>query len=175
MALRDPDGFALRTLKAAARVTFDGPLRLRRIWARRRGAEAWKLGGDCQHCAACCERPSIQVDYLTWSLRMLRAPFLWWQRAVNGFELVEKERGRVFAFRCLYFEPVTRRCRSYQSRPGICRDYPRFMLEQPWPEFLPGCGYRAVSKNADRLLVTLGRASISEEKRAELKRRLKLE
>ena len=175
MVLRPRDGIVLRVVKAVARATFYGPLILRRAGMRRRGEDLWKLAGDCQRCSQCCERPSIQVDRLTWYLRLFRLPFLWWQRAINGFELVDAEPGRVMVFRCHYFDAENRACTSYDSRPGICRDYPRFLIEQPWPEFLPGCGYRAVNRNAERFLVTLGRADLTDEKRAELKRKLKLE
>ena len=77
---------------------------------------------------------------------------------VNGFVLVAHEpRQRVLLFRCTHFEPVTRACDSYASRPGMCRDYPRLMLWQPGPEFLPGCGYRAIAPNAQGLRLALER------------------
>ncbi len=117
----------------------------------------------------------MHVDWVTWNLPFVRAAFLWWQREVNGFELKGRERPRVFVFQCSYFDTATRRCTSYDSRPGMCRDYPRFLLEQAWPEFLPGCGYRPVIGNAARMLRVLNQAPMSDEKRAELRRRMRLE
>ena len=63
---------------------------------------------------------------------------------MNGFELVRSdEESWTFVFRCTHFDPATRSCDSYGSRPGLCRDYPRLLLWQPNPELLPGCGCRA--------------------------------
>lgn len=162
-------------MKAVARWSFFLLVTLRRLGARRRRTLQWTLGGDCQKCAACCERPSIHVDWLAWNVPFIRAALLWWQREVNGFELVAREHPRVFVFQCSYFDTKARRCTSYESRPGMCRDYPRFLLEQAWPEFLPGCGYRPVVGNSARMLRVLNRAPLSEEKRAELRRRMRLE
>jgi hypothetical protein len=175
MTLRPADGPVRGTVKALARAVFSTHLRIRRAWNRRQRGDRWVLGGDCRLCAACCERPSIQVDRLTWHLRTFRGPFLWWQRVVNGFVLVARERPRVFVFQCLYFDTATRRCTSYETRPGICRDYPRLLLEAPWPELLSGCGYRPVAHNADRMLVALGNTSLTEEQKARLKERLRAE
>ena len=161
-------------LKAVARLLFEFTVRLRRRRLRRQGEFRWSLGGDCRRCAACCERPSIQVDSYTWKIELIRRAFLAWQRVVNGFELVKLEEPQVFVFRCRYFDTRTRACTSYDSRPGICRDYPRFNLEQAWPEFLPGCGYRAVANNAQGLLVALNAADLPPDKREELQRRLRL-
>ncbi len=175
MELRPADGSVRLTAKAMARVVFFVQLWVRRTWMGWRRVEPWRLGGDCRLCAACCERPSIHVDRLTWHLQSFRAPFLWWQRVVNGFVLVARERPRVFVFRCLYFDPASRRCTSYATRPGICRDYPRFLLEAPWPELLPGCGYRPVARNAERLLVALGTTTLTDTQRARLKAGLRAE
>lgn len=175
LALRGPDGLLLTVVKAVSRFGFETTMKIRRGWAARRGELPWKLGGDCQKCAACCEEPSIQVDRLTWHLRAFRLPFLWWQRHVNGFEQVETLRPRIFVFRCHYFDTTTRRCTSYETRPGICRDYPRHLLQQAWPELLPGCGYRPVSRNAASALVALGKTSMTEEERAALRRRMRLD
>lgn len=87
---------------------------------------------------------------------IVRAAFLWWQRVVNGFEMVSFERRPwSFSFRCTHFDEVTRTCDSYHSRPGMCRDYPRLLLDQPWPELFEACGYRAEPTNAPRLAEAL--------------------
>jgi hypothetical protein len=57
----------------------------------------------------------------------------------------------------------------------MCRDYPLVLLEQSNPTFYSECGYRAVAANASRLLRIVNRSPLSEEERAEMKRRLRLE
>lgn len=127
-----------------------------RGWRRLRGQRPYALGGGCGGCARCCEEPSIRANAAVWYLRTLRFIFLWWQQSVNGFVLLRREaRERVFVFRCTHFDPSTRRCDSYSTRPGMCRDYPRGLLQQPRPEFLEGCGYRAVNPAAKKLLRVL--------------------
>jgi uncharacterized protein len=68
-----------------------------------------------------------------------------------------------------------RLCDSYETRPGLCRDYPRALLDQPVPEFLPGCGYRATAPGARRLLTVLDQQPLTAEQRDRLKRGLHLE
>ena len=81
-------------------------------------------------------------SFLTWYFPTARRLFLWWQRRVNQFELTEtKVADRVFVFRCDHFDRESRRCDSYQSRPGMCRDYPRVLLDQADPQFFRECGY----------------------------------
>jgi hypothetical protein len=128
------DGPLRRALKAVARARFFVDVRLDRAIRRRRGP--WfELGGECRRCARCCEAPAIAVNAVVWHVRSVRALFLWWQRAVNGFLLQEARRaGRTFVFRCTHFDGATRTCDSYDSRPGLCRDYPRALLYQPEPE-----------------------------------------
>jgi uncharacterized cysteine cluster protein YcgN (CxxCxxCC family) len=134
------------------------------------------LGGDCRRCARCCEAPAIQAHPAVFHLRSLRALFLLWQERVNGFVLTETERSsRTFVFSCTHFDPATRSCDSYESRPGMCRDYPRLLLWQPNPEFLPGCGYRAVTPNAKRFHALLEDASLTTEQREKLRRGLRLD
>lgn len=162
-------------VKAIARALFRAEIGARRAIDRRRGRESWILGGDCGGCAKCCEAPSIQVDKITWYLPSARRLFLWWQRVVNGFELTGTEPKRTFVFKCSHFDPVTRRCDSYDTRPGICRDYPRFLLSEAWPEFFPGCGYRAIARNGKGLASALEKTALSDEEKAELRRKLRLE
>jgi len=95
---------------------------------------------------------------------------------VNGFVLTEEHASaRLFVFRCTHFDWQTRSCDSYASRPGMCRDYPRLLLYQPRPELLPGCGYRALAPNADRLRRALREQPLSDAQRADLERRLDLD
>jgi len=170
------DGTFRAAAKWVARLRFAADLRAVRAWRRQRSGPTFDLGGDCRRCAACCEAPAIRANAAVWHLRSARAAFLWWQRAVNGFELVEARRlERTFVFRCTHFDPQTRLCDSYETRPGMCRDYPRGLLDQPAPELLPGCGYRPIAPGALRMLTALDSQRISDEQRARLKRDLRLE
>jgi len=170
------DGPVHGALKALVLATWTVELRLRRGPRRLLGGAPYRLGGACESCAKCCEAPAIQVDRLTWYVPVLRRAFLGWQRRLNGFELVGRDREtRAFVFRCTHFDVETRRCDSYASRPGLCRDYPRALLAQPWPEFFEGCGYRPVACNAESMAAALAETSLSPEDQETLRRRLKLE
>ncbi len=170
------DGPVRRVLKGVALGWFQATVGLDRVLARLAGREPFLLGGDCRRCGACCEAPSIRVSWLTWYLPSLRRFFLAWQERVNGFALLESDRNtRVFVFRCTHFDPATRRCDSYASRPGMCRDYPRLHLYQPHPEMLPGCGHRPVARDAKRFLEVIEAQPMDEAQRARLKRDLFLE
>jgi uncharacterized protein len=170
------DGPGRRALKRVALWNFQISLALQRPLERRRGRIPHELGGECRCCARCCEAPGVQVGWAIWYLPVLQRLFLAWQERVNGFVLTERQRrGRVFIFRCTHFDWSTRSCDSYDSRPGMCRDYPRVLLAQANPEFLPGCGYRAVAANADGLVRALERASVTREQMARLKKDLRLE
>jgi hypothetical protein len=169
------DDLLRRALKRAALWNFEVNLRTHRAWRRARGERPYVLGGDCRRCARCCEAPAIQAHTAVWHFRSLRRMFLWWQERVNGFVLTGKEAGsRIFVFRCNHFDPVARSCDSYDSRPGMCRDYPRLQLWESDPTFLPGCGYRAVAPNAEHLQALLRDRSLSAEQREKLRRGLRL-
>jgi hypothetical protein len=170
------DGFLLRGVKRVARWRFHADLTVHRAVRRAGGDRPYLLSGECRRCARCCEAPAIQTGPAVWYLPTLRRAFLWWQRRVNGFELVSRDPGaRVFVFNCTHFDRATRTCDSYDSRPGMCRDYPRNLLAQPNPEMLPGCGYRPVAPNAAALLRALESASVGGDALARLKRDLHLE
>ena len=170
------DGFLLREVKRVARWRFSADLFLHRAWRRARGERPYRLGGECRRCARCCEAPAIKVSRAVWYVPALRRAFLWWHRRVNGFEPTARDRAaRAFVFRCTHFDPVTRSCDSYDSRPGMCRDYPRLLLWDPNPEMLPGCGYRPVARNAEGMLRALQQASLGEDRLARLKKDLHLE
>ena len=170
------DGSLRRVVKRVALWNFVLGLSLHRALDRRRGRIPHELGGECRRCARCCEAPGIQVGWAIWYLPLLRLLFLAWQEHVNGFVLTSRERrGRVFVFNCTHFDWTTRSCDSYHSRPGMCRDYPRILLAQANPDFLPGCGYRPVAPNAERLVRSLERAAVTPEQMARLKKDLHLE
>jgi uncharacterized protein len=170
------DGAVRRGVKLAALGLFYAnrvPLRaLRRV----RGRMRYDLGGECRRCARCCEAPSIAANVFVWHMPLLRRLFLAWQRHVNGFELQQAvRRGRTFVFRCTHFDAASRSCDSYASRPGMCRDYPRALLEQPEPEFLAGCGYRPVAKDGARMLRVLQEQPMTDEQRRRIVEGLRLE
>jgi Fe-S-cluster containining protein len=110
-----------------------------------------------------------------WYVPVLRRVYLWWQEQVNGFVLVDRDRGqRAFVFRCTHFDPASRRCDSYDSRPGVCRDYPRALLWTTDPEFFSGCGFRPVAPNAAALIHGLERAGVRREQMDRLRKGLHL-
>src|SRR5512134_990072 len=118
------DGPLRRAVKRVARSCFRLDLALHRAIRRARGERPWILGGDCRRCAACCEAPAIAAGLVTWSVPIVRRTFLWWQRQVNVFQLVRADaEDQAFVFRCTHFGRATRSCDSYDSRPGMCRDY----------------------------------------------------
>jgi hypothetical protein len=123
-------------------VGFDGGRRSRRllrdpsapvVLAASVGATPYDPAG-LQGCGTCCEAPAIRVGRATWYLPTLRRLFLWWHETVNGFALQSTNRTeRTFVFACAHFDWDARRCDSYESRPGMCRDYPRALLDQSAP------------------------------------------
>jgi Fe-S-cluster containining protein len=155
---------------------FNLNLAVHRAWRRRRGERPFRLGGECRRCARCCEAPALRVGRAVWYVPTLRRVFLWWQERVNGFVLVDRDRGgRVFVFRCTHFDAATRSCDSYHSRPGVCRDYPRALLWESDPELFPECGYRPVAANAGALIRSLERASLRPDQMDRLRKNLHLE
>ena len=165
-----------RVVKRLALWSFDLDLLVYRGLGRLRGRERFVLGGLCRRCAKCCEAPAIRVGRLVWFLPTARRLFLWWQRQVNGFELASLDVGaRAFVFRCTHFDWETRSCDSYDSRPGMCRDYPRNLMAQPNPELLPGCGYRAVDVRGDAMVRALESAHVTPVQMTKLKKALHLE
>lgn len=169
------DGAFRRALKRVALLNFALGLLLTRGIRRLRGERPWLLGGECRRCAACCEAPAIQVGPLVWFVPTLRRLFLFWQERVNGFKPTSQiALQRVFVFECTHFDRATRSCDSYGSRPGMCRDYPRLLLWQARPDFLPGCGYLGVPSNALRLREALDRRALTAEQRARLEEGLRI-
>jgi hypothetical protein len=148
-----------------------------RSWIHRSHADIrYELGGECRRCAKCCEQPGIQVSKLTWYLPFARRAFLWWHRYVNGFELIEARReDKAFIFECTHFDPATRSCDSYDSRPGMCRDYPRVLLQQANPELFSECGYKPLARDRAQLVQILEDQALTSEQMAKLKTGLYLE
>ncbi|MGC4120281.1 MAG: hypothetical protein QM765_38010 [Myxococcales bacterium] len=163
-------------LKRALAAVWLFELRLRRAFARRREPARWAISGTCACCGGCCVEPSIRVGRLTWFLPTLRALFLWWQQRVNGMELLRTERQlKIFVFSCSHYDRATKRCDSYDSRPGMCRDYPRLMEEHAWPQLLENCSYGVRALGQEGLRASIDATDLPEEKKAELRRKLRLE
>jgi hypothetical protein len=170
------DGVWRRAVKSVALVNFRIEVWLSRAWRRARGERPWPLAGGCQRSGGCCEAPSLAVGSLVWFMRPVRRLFLGWHRYVNGFELAQEDPlTQTFVFNCTHFDRATRSCDSFDSRPGMCRDYPRVLLWQPRPEFLPGCGYRVRTPNAAGLRSALEKLDLTPEQREKLRAGLRLE
>lgn len=136
------DGPVRRVVKLGALALFRTRLRFYRWQATRAGIVGYELGGRCCRSGKCCEAPAIRVSFWIWYLPTVRRLFVWWQHRINQFDLVEtRPTQRVFVFRCNHFDWQTRQCDSYETRPGMCRDYPRGLLSQTSPEFFAECGY----------------------------------
>lgn len=165
------DGPWRKLIKAVARglKTFD--LAVTRTLQKK--DQRYRLLGSCVGCGRCCEAPSIPVSRAIWFVRTFRTAFLWWQRAVNGFELVDRDpRFKIFTFRCTHFDPVTKQCDSYESRPLMCRDYPMNHTFDAVPSLFPECSYVIQAKNADALRSSLVAAGVQGEKLAEMEAKL---
>lgn len=170
------DGSLRRAVKRVALWNFRVNLSVQRAFKRWRGPAPYLLGGECRRSGTCCEAPALKVGWPVWYLPRLRRLFLWWQEAVNGWVAVGQDREqRGFVFRCTHYDAASRSCDSYASRPGVCRDYPRLLLDQPSPELHPDCGYRPVARGAARMLRVLEAQQLTAEQMQALKTNLHLE
>lgn len=169
------DGAVRRSIKAFARLRYAIDLRLTRRIRARKAPPRYRLTGACNGCGRCCERPTIQVSVWTLRFPLWRALVLAWHRWVNGFEYVEEDRPRgLLAFRCTHYDQATKMCDSYANRPGMCRDYPRPLLDAAIPEFFAECGYGVVDTQAASFREALDKVQLDPSRRDELYRRLKI-
>jgi Fe-S-cluster containining protein len=170
------DGPLRVAAKALALIRFEVDLWLTRAIRRFRGEPSFTLGGHCRACGFCCQTPEIRPHPVVYHLPALRWLFLLWQEKVNRFELLEvRRKERVFRFRCTHYDPDSRLCDSYRSRPGMCRDYPRLLLYSTNPQLHRECGYVAVHRRADQLKQALSTVELDDQQRQELERNLHLE
>ena len=147
----------------------------RLIMQWRHGRGEYELRGACVRCGACCQTPGIVLLPLMYHIKTIRRAVLWWQKVINGFELLSEDRPtHTFVFRCRHYDGAARRCRIYATRPGMCRDYPKGFVLTTNPEFLEGCGYYAHYRNADAMRRALIEQGISESTLHELEERLHL-
>lgn len=168
------DGPLRATLKGLALIRFYIDLWLWRLWQRLRGRRPrFDLTGSCEGCGQCCETPSLTVPPI-----MLKNPpvlelFLWWQRAVNGFEFLRADYKRSeLIFSCTHYDKNSKRCDSYTTRPGMCRDYPTNLRYAERPKLFDDCTYVLVDRLQVRLDAALDQAGLPPEQLAEIKRRL---
>lgn len=169
------DGWLRRCIKKIAAARYLTDLRITRTLKARKDPPRFDLRGACEGCGLCCETPTIRVHQVVMRLRSLRALFLWWHRVINGFHWVSEDRKEgLFVFECSHFDKDTRQCDSYDSRPGMCRDYPRNLLDSVKPELFEQCGFRAVDKNAAKFKQSIEALDLPPEKKAELLKKLYL-
>jgi hypothetical protein len=141
-----------------------------------RSGGLYRLTGSCLRCGKCCETPTIRIFPLFFFLKSLRRLIIAWQRHINGFEFIRaSRREKCLVFRCTHLDPATKRCDSYSSRPGICRDFPRNQLDFPVPVFFDGCGFRAVLRNAETFKASLASLDLPPQTLQKLKHDLQLE
>jgi uncharacterized protein len=170
------DGWLRRIIKRIARGRYEVDLAITRRILQLSGGPRYRLTGSCNGCGKCCEQPTIPVTRAVFHLRSLRWLALTWHRLVNGFVLVgEDRRLRLFAFRCTHYDPVTRQCDSYESRPALCRDYPLNLTYAAIPELFPECSYRVVYQNAAGMRQALEATALSPRQVEELAKKLHLE
>jgi uncharacterized protein len=174
--VRMKDGPWTTLLKRVVLAAWSLELWLRRCLGSGWRRSHWELVGACRGCGCCCLEPTIAVGPVTWLLPAVRSVFVAWHRRVNGFELQSMDRDtHSLVFRCTHYDPVAKRCDSYASRPSMCRDYPRVLLGQAWPELFSPCGHRVRARNAQSLRARIDATDLSEPAKADLRKRLRLE
>jgi len=170
------DGYLLKTIKwiALLRYTLDLGF-TRRIRSIKR-EQHYRLGGSCRSCGKCCVTPMIPVRAPFIYLKTARWLLITWHRKVNGFEYIGENRKKgQFIFQCTHLDTDTMLCDAYDTRPGMCRDYPTNLLDAALPAFLEGCGFYPILKNAEQMQELLDASGLSGEKLKELKRKLHIE
>jgi Fe-S-cluster containining protein len=169
------DGPIRTTIKLVALLRFAVDLGVTRLIRRLSGESVFVLRGACRYCGGCCETPMIQTGRLLFYLPTCRWLFLTWHRLVNQLEYLGSDpAASTHVFRCGHRDPETRRCDSYATRPGMCRDYPRLLLDSLDPRLLDCCGFRVVDRRAKRLKRSLAELGLSAEQQAKLEQRLHL-
>lgn len=169
------DGLFLKCFKTIVLIRFHVDRYLTRRYLHLKGEPLYRLGGHCNQCGACCETPAVQVHRGVFLSRSATWLIKWWHWKINGFRLIEKDRkNRVFIFKCTHFDPETKQCDSYNSRPGMCRDYPRPLLFSTNPEFFKQCGHYPVRKSAGSFRQSIENLDFPDDKKQELIRKLHL-
>jgi Fe-S-cluster containining protein len=88
---------------------------------------------SCAKCPAyCCSYPEIEVTPrdIERLAKRFELPYAVAEERFTKLQPKEKVRllrhrkDTVFATVCTFLDPQSRRCTVYESRPGVCRDYP---------------------------------------------------
>lgn len=166
------DGVVRRAVKWVARTLGGWNLAL----LRRASPPRYRLTGTCNGCGQCCEAPAQQLPRALFHLRALKAFIAWWERVVNGFALTgEDPRLHALIFRCTHYDPVTKRCDAYESRPLICRDYPLNLTHEATPQLFDACSHRLVDRKAAELKAALVKAGVTGDALAKVSQKLYLD
>ncbi|OGL41156.1 MAG: hypothetical protein A2161_07545 [Candidatus Schekmanbacteria bacterium RBG_13_48_7] len=167
------DGIVRKTIKYVALARYMIDLKITRLIKSVGNSQTFHLEGSCNRCGKCCENPAIILSAPFFYLKTNRWLTLKWHKIVNGFEFVgENRKEKCFIFRCTHWNPETKLCDSYETRPGLCRDYPRNQIDSTDPVFMDSCGYYAVRKNAESMGKAIDKLLLSEEKTDKLKQKL---
>lgn len=169
------DSRIIRAIKRVSYWRWRADTAFTRMILKRRGEPMWKLNGTCNGCGACCTTPMIQIYPPLFYFKSIRWMIITWHRIVNGFEYIDQNRReKYFIFKCTHYDPETKLCDSYDSRPGMCRDYPTNLLYFSNPEFLDDCSYTAEYKYAEEMRDALDGLDLPEETLNELKEKLRV-
>jgi len=119
------DDLARRSIKFLARLRYLTDLKITRFILRLKGQPRYRLKGQCNRCGACCETPMIQMYWPLFQLRSARWLMRLWHGKINGFVWIgDDKKSHSLIFRCEHWDPETKQCDSYGSRPGMCRTIP---------------------------------------------------
>lgn len=166
------DNVIKKSIKTIALIRYRFDLGITRFILKIKGEPTYNMQGKCSECGACCETPMIRTFALFFYLKSLHWLYLKWHRKINGFELIcEDRKKRTFIFKCTHFNPETKQCDSYSSRPGMCRDYPRNILYNIPPDFLPTCTFSPIAKNADQISESLEKLELPPGKLKKIKKK----
>nr|WP_320114876.1 YkgJ family cysteine cluster protein [uncultured Desulfuromonas sp.] len=98
------------------------------------------LTGKCRQCGACCRRLQLEQGR-----RWLRSPRAF-KRLVRDhpefdrFEICGRDSQGLLVFNCTLLG-ADNRCRDYDNRPQLCRDFPHKGIFFCGGALPPGCGY----------------------------------
>jgi len=170
------DSIFLRFVKYVARCVYGTGIYLHYRGHHLIFKDEYELGGGCARTGQCCERPVVRVGFIALTFPFYLQAFLFWQKHINGLIFVGTDGSpRDLAFRCTHYDRETKSCDSYESRPGMCRDYPRVLLLQTKPGFHQGCGYRAINRDSEALKKHIRSMGLTRETVEHLERELYVE
>jgi len=165
------DGVMIKSVKIIALTRYRIDLLFTRFILKLKSEPGYIIKGECCGCGSCCETPMIRTYAPFFYLKSLRWLYLTWHKKINGFILFEEKRiERTFVFKCTHLSSKTKKCDAYSSRPGMCRDYPRNILYNTPPNFISGCSYSPIAKNANKINKSLDKLNLPKEKLDKIKK-----